>query len=127
MNYDEPKCFLLNCNAMTAMRLQFGRQCRHRSYPKADQTFASTIAPASAVDHANDIPSPSETPPLDTGSAQNMQDRKLAFLNGKTNRRTVSTDRIHGRASPYVVQVGSVIPAALITGIKIRSARPDHG
>ncbi|WP_421928644.1 TrbI/VirB10 family protein [Neoaquamicrobium sediminum] len=61
---------------------------------------------------------PADPPPLDPGSAQNMQDRKLAFVNAETNRRTVSTDRVQDKASPYVVQAGAVIPAALITGIR---------
>ncbi|WP_334146651.1 TrbI/VirB10 family protein [Hyphomicrobium sp.] len=59
-----------------------------------------------------------EPPPLDAGAAQNMQDRKLAFVNAITDRRTVSADRAQDKASPYVVQAGTVIAAALITGIK---------
>src|SRR5260370_16819816 len=49
-----------------------------------------------------------------------MQDRKLAFLNGPIDKRTVSSERLEGPASKYIVQAGSVIPAALLTGI-----RPD--
>ena len=51
-------------------------------------------------------------------SLQNMQDHKLAFLNGPTDRRTVSSDRLMNPASSYVLQAGTVIPAALITGIQ---------
>ncbi|MEY9181348.1 TrbI/VirB10 family protein [Bradyrhizobium sp. USDA 313] len=58
------------------------------------------------------------TPPVDAGSAQNMQDRKMAFLTAATDKRTVSPDRLEAKASPYVVQAGTVIPAALITGIR---------
>ncbi|MBB6305054.1 TrbI/VirB10 family protein [Rhizobium leucaenae] len=58
------------------------------------------------------------TPPVDAGSAQNMQDRKTAFLNAAADKRTVSPDRLQAKASPYVVQAGTVIPAALITGIR---------
>ncbi|ESY01363.1 TrbI/VirB10 family protein [Mesorhizobium sp. LNJC405B00] len=54
----------------------------------------------------------------DPGSFQNMQDRKLAFVNAEPDHRTVSPDRLAGKASPYVVQPGTVIPAALITGIR---------
>ena len=61
---------------------------------------------------------PTPTPPVDAGSAQNMQDRKTAFLNASTDKRTVSPDRLDAKASPYVVQAGTVIPAALITGIR---------
>jgi type IV secretion system protein VirB10 len=56
-------------------------------------------------------------PPVDEGSAQDMQDRKLAFVNAEADRRTVSPDRVQDKASPYVVQAGTIIPAALITGI----------
>jgi type IV secretory pathway VirB10-like protein len=58
------------------------------------------------------------TPPVDASSAQNMQDRKTAFLTAATDKRTVSSDRLQAKASPYVVQAGTVIPAALITGIR---------
>ena len=50
------------------------------------------------------------------------QNSDLAFLNNPVDRRTVAPDRVTAPASPYVLQAGSVIPAALITGI--RSDRP---
>jgi type IV secretory pathway VirB10-like protein len=46
------------------------------------------------------------------------QDHKLAFLNGAVDRRTVSPDRMQPPASPFVLQAGAVIPAALITGLR---------
>jgi type IV secretion system protein TrbI len=61
---------------------------------------------------------PGERPPIDADSIQNMQDRKLAFLNGPIDKRTVSGERLEGPASKYTVQAGSVIPAALLTGIR---------
>ncbi len=70
---------------------------------------AAAAAPASAS---------AQTPAVDSGSAQNMQDRKLAFVNGPVEKKTVSSDRLADPASAYVVQAGSVIPAALITGIR---------
>jgi type IV secretion system protein VirB10 len=59
-----------------------------------------------------------ETPLLDPDALLNMQDRKLAFLTAPVDRRTVSPDRLTNPPSPYVVQAGAVIPAALITGIR---------
>jgi type IV secretion system protein TrbI len=56
--------------------------------------------------------------PLDPGSLLNMQDRKAAFVNGAVDRKTVSPDRLENSVSRYVVQAGSVIPAALITGMR---------
>ena len=49
---------------------------------------------------------------------QTAQDRLHAFLNAPVDRRTTSTDRVMPPASPYVLQAGAVIPAALITGIR---------
>ena len=46
------------------------------------------------------------------------QDRHLGFLNGPVDRRTVSSDQLAPPVSPYVLQAGAVIPAALITGIR---------
>lgn len=57
-------------------------------------------------------------PTLDPNALQNMQDRKLSFLTAPVDRRTVSDDRLAAAPSPYVLQAGSVIPAALITGIR---------
>ena len=51
--------------------------------------------------------------PLQTG-----QDQHNDFLNASPDRQTVATDRIAAPASPYILQAGSVIPAALITGIR---------
>lgn len=74
-------------------------------------------AKSGGADPTTGLTIPPETPPLDQGSAQNMQDRKLAFVNAGTDRRTVSPDRVQDKVSPYVVQAGTIIPAALITGI----------
>ncbi|MGX8009051.1 TrbI/VirB10 family protein [Mesorhizobium sp. ORM8.1] len=50
--------------------------------------------------------------------AATIQDRQLGFLNAAADRRTVAPDRVTPPASPYVLQAGAVIPAALITGIR---------
>lgn len=46
------------------------------------------------------------------------QDSQRAFLNAEVDRRTAASDRLTAPASPHVVQAGSIIPAALITGIR---------
>lgn len=43
---------------------------------------------------------------------------KQAFLQVAANRPTESAERLTAPVSPYVVQAGSIIPAALITGIR---------
>jgi len=50
--------------------------------------------------------------------ATGPQDRHTAFLNGPVDRQTVALDRIMAPASPYILQAGAVIPAAMITGIR---------
>ncbi|MBZ8134098.1 TrbI/VirB10 family protein [Afifella sp. IM 167] len=50
--------------------------------------------------------------------ATTAQDRQHAFLNAATDRQTVAPDRVLPPASPYILQAGSVIPAALVTGIR---------
>ncbi|MFC5393991.1 TrbI/VirB10 family protein [Bosea vestrisii] len=49
---------------------------------------------------------------------QTAQDKQLSFLNAPVDRRTTSSDRVMAPASPFVLQAGAVIPAALITGIR---------
>lgn len=51
-------------------------------------------------------------------SLQNGQTSKRAFLKADVDRRTETTDRLGAPTSPYVVQAGSIIAAALITGIR---------
>ncbi|UVK50422.1 conjugal transfer protein TraI [Mesorhizobium sp. AR02] len=77
-----------------------------------------SIAPPAPTIMAGTDTGANATPPVDAGSAQNMQDRKTAFLTASTDTRTISPDRLQAKASPYVVQAGSVIPAALLTGIR---------
>lgn len=45
-------------------------------------------------------------------------DARRAFLAASVDRRTVSEDRLQPPVSPYVVQAGTVIAAALVTGIR---------
>jgi len=49
---------------------------------------------------------------------QSAQDKQLAFLNAPVDRRTTAGDRVMAPASPFVLQAGAVISAALITGIR---------
>ena len=52
------------------------------------------------------------------GQAATGQDKQVAFLNAAADRRTVTPDRVTPPASPFVLQAGAVISAALITGIR---------
>ena len=55
---------------------------------------------------------------LGLGGQPATQDRHAAFLNGPVDRQTIAPDRVAPPASPYILQAGAVIPAALITGIR---------
>ena len=56
--------------------------------------------------------------PASAAGQPTAQDRQLAFLNAAADRRTVTPDRVTPPASPFVLQAGAVISAALITGIR---------
>jgi type IV secretory pathway VirB10-like protein len=89
---------------------------------RVSRLFASTnvreTTPAAAQVSSVDRAAPSSMPGTDDGFAQNGQDRKLAFVNASVDRRTTSPDRVTKPASPYVVQAGTAIPGALITGTR---------
>jgi type IV secretory pathway VirB10-like protein len=50
--------------------------------------------------------------------AQSGQDRKLAFVNTSSANKMVSNNRLKPVASPFIIQAGTIIPGALITGIR---------
>lgn len=77
------------------------------------QAVTSAVAQPSSPTSASSAP-----PSNDPIATENMQDQKLAFMNGPSDVQTVSADRLRDPASPYVLQAGSIIPAALITGLK---------
>jgi type IV secretion system protein VirB10 len=82
------------------------------------RAIAASPAPGAAATNANltglGLPGQFNTPT----AQERAQDRQLAFLNAATDRRTVAPDRVMAPASPYVLQAGAVISAALITGIR---------
>ncbi|MCH4559196.1 TrbI/VirB10 family protein [Mesorhizobium jarvisii] len=78
--------------------------------------FQAGTVTATAPESNGNIATPNPSS-LDLGG-QTPQDRQLAFLNATADRRTVAPDRVMPPVSPYVLQAGAVIPAALITGIR---------
>lgn len=118
-----------------AQRLEQERQriAQEREAARASRLFAAetrsqppAVQPLSAAGQPGDAPTPPPNPfglPGLSGFGQpqpqpNENERRLAFLNGAVDRRTVSSDRVQTPASPYVVQAGAVIAAALITGLR---------
>ena len=87
---------------------------------RTSKVFASTtlaLTPPHSASQATPAPA-STVSSSDESIAQNGQDRKLLFVNAPVDRRTTSPDRLSRPPSPFVVQAGTVIPAALITGIR---------
>ena len=58
------------------------------------------------------------TAAVSDGAASGSQAGKRAFLDRAGDRRTTANDRLAPPVDPNVVQAGSIIPAALITGIR---------
>jgi type IV secretory pathway VirB10-like protein len=85
---------------------------------RTSKVFAATnVRPSAATTASNETPANAASS-SDEAFVQNGQDRKLVFVNASVDRRTTSPDRLAKPASPFVVQAGTVIPAALITGIR---------
>jgi type IV secretory pathway VirB10-like protein len=93
------------------------RVAQERDAARTSHLFAATnvsqaIAPAvTLVQPANAI-----NPSAPSGTTD--ADHKLAFLGGPPDHQTQSPDRLQSTPSPFVLQAGAVIPAALITGLR---------
>jgi type IV secretion system protein VirB10 len=84
---------------------------------RTSKVFASTTASVAQPHSSNETPTNAASSSDET-FAQNGQDRKLLFINAPVDRRTTSPDRLSRPASPFVIQAGTIIPAALITGVR---------
>jgi type IV secretion system protein VirB10 len=96
------------------------RLAQEQDAARTSHLFATTnITPAGhvAAPLPMGVPANVASPFGDAGD-RISQDHKLAFLNGNVDRRTVSPDRVDTPASPYLLQAGAVIPAALLTGLR---------
>ena len=85
---------------------------------RTSKVFASTTAPAAPPHAVSQETVTKAASSSDETFAQNGQDSKLLFVNAPVDRRTTAPDRPSRPASPFVVQAGTIIPAALITGIR---------
>ncbi|HEX4095158.1 MAG TPA: TrbI/VirB10 family protein, partial [Caulobacteraceae bacterium] len=102
-----------------AQQLAQERESARTSHLFTDQSAAQAVAdaPAALAAGASAAATPPPPAPVPAGG-QTGQSGNLAFLNGPTDRRTTSDERVQAAASPDVVQAGAVIPAALITGLR---------
>jgi len=112
-------------------RVQAAEAARQRIAQEHDAARTSTVFLGGGSAGAGAMPSlpalaiaapdtaasqPPEQP--DGAAAQGDQAGKRAFIAQASNQRTVSVERLTAPASPNIVQAGSIIPAALITGIR---------
>ncbi len=106
------------------------RRLQEREAARLSKLFAGTSVREQSVALRTSGPDATSPPPSfgqngiggpandDPDYRQNGQERKLAFANGPAERRTVTPDRLQAPASPYVLQAGTVISGALVTGIR---------
>lgn len=85
---------------------------------RTSKVFAPTTVPVTPPRAPSQETATNTASSSDETFAQNGQDRKLLFVNAPVDRRTAAPDRLSRPASPFVVQAGTIIPAALITGIR---------
>ncbi len=80
----------------------------------------ASAAPSSDLSLASAGPAatPGAVAAVDSGEAKGTQSGKRAFLAASAGRRTTASDRLSAPIDPNVVQAGSIISAALITGIR---------
>jgi type IV secretion system protein TrbI len=105
--------------ATTAAEAARQRSEQEREAARGSRLFFGGGSPGSGSGGLVGLPAPAEaTAATPAAAPQADAARKQAFLERGSDRRTVSTERLSRLASPSILQAGSVIPAALITGIR---------
>ena len=106
-------------------RVQAAEAARQRIAQERDAARISTVFLGGSSAGAGAMPSlpglaiaAPDAAPQPAEAAQGDQAGKRAFMAQASNARTVSTERLTAPASSNIVQAGSIIPAALITGIR---------
>ncbi|HEX3418265.1 MAG TPA: TrbI/VirB10 family protein [Stellaceae bacterium] len=79
------------------------------------------VAPGQPIGTAGSVPSPdgiaAQSSAADDLSIQNGQSHKEAFLDARVDQAVYSPQHLQTPRSPYQLMAGSIIPAALITGL----------
>lgn len=94
------------------------RRLQELQAARASRLFATTDVTASRTAAMPQAPSSVSAGATATTRATASTDRKTAFLNAPTDRRTLSTEQLQAPPSPDVIEAGTIIPAALITGLR---------
>lgn len=91
---------------------------------RVSDLFADANSTARGADGASGmtLPAGNAVPSFSAAAAaagsRDATERRELFLSAPVDRRTVSPDRLQAPPSPYVLQAGSVISAALVTGLR---------
>lgn len=106
--------------AVNAAEAARQRAEQERNAARGSRLFFGGGSPGSVGGSYAAAPSLPEAPagPAASTAPKTDADRRQAFLERGSDRRTVSGERLNGLTSPHILQAGSVIPAALITGIR---------
>ncbi len=80
-------------------------------------TAADGATPAAPANPFAPPASPTDTAHADEALAQNGQDRKAAFLGAAAETKVLSTQRLQTPASPYQLMAGTLLSAAMVTGL----------
>lgn len=112
-------------DAARAERLRLRREGEEAA--KAEVFFRLRQAAAAAREPASSPAAPVPEPPsaglsagssADDNSTQNLQESRRRFANAATDQRIYGSGKLQSPASPYQLMAGTVIAAALVTGIK---------
>ena len=101
--------------AQTAAEAERQRLVQERSAARESRLFFGGGAGAAAVGDGSGVADAGGGPPVPQLAAEAQ---RPAFADRPAERRTVSAGRIEPPAGTLVLQAGSIIPAALITGIR---------
>lgn len=108
-------------------RAQVAEAARQRAQQERDAARTSGVFLGVGGGASGAVQSPSSLAAAELGDtisgppnapSQGAQDTRRAFLSQASNQRTVSAERLTAAASPNILQAGSIIPAALLTGIR---------
>ena len=86
---------------------------------KSDQPAAeaAVAGPSTPPNPFAALPGSVESARPDEAASQNGQDKKSAFLNAATDAKVYASGRLQTPASPFQVMAGTIIPAAMVTGL----------
>ena len=109
--------------ARQRLQQEFDAARRSALFVQVDQQQQGGAAATESATGADAVPgSPASTASMgdtsrDEALAQNGQDRKRAYVSASTDRDIYASGRLQTPASPYQVMAGTIIPAAMVTGL----------